>query len=115
MDEQPTVRKTFKFKLLPTGEQEQKMAFVLRRCCELYNADEPSAGGGEGPGNDVLGTVLAISQHDGGVTVSGDSIGSKNRSLTNPEMEGEVIPSAVVCQSSSAPGSGAQGGRDISR
>jgi hypothetical protein len=31
------VRKTFKYKLLPTPEQEQKMAFVLRRCRELYN------------------------------------------------------------------------------
>jgi putative transposase len=37
MDEQ-TVRKTFKYKLDPTPEQEQAMAFVLRRCCELYNA-----------------------------------------------------------------------------
>jgi putative transposase len=34
----PTVRKTFKYKLLPTQEQEQTMAFVLRRCRELYNA-----------------------------------------------------------------------------
>ena len=34
----PTVRKTFKYKLLPTEGQEQKMAFVLRRCRELYNA-----------------------------------------------------------------------------
>jgi putative transposase len=34
----PTVRKTFKFKLLPTEGQEQTMAFVLRRCRELYNA-----------------------------------------------------------------------------
>jgi putative transposase len=33
-----TVRKTFKYKLLPTPEQEQTMAFVLRRCRELYNA-----------------------------------------------------------------------------
>jgi putative transposase len=33
-----TVRKTFKYKLLPTLEQEQTMAFVLRRCRELYNA-----------------------------------------------------------------------------
>jgi putative transposase len=33
-----TVRKTFKYKLLSTDEQEQKMAFVLRRCRELYNA-----------------------------------------------------------------------------
>src|SRR5215813_12164297 len=32
------VRKTFKYKLQPTAEQEQAMAFVLRRCRELYNA-----------------------------------------------------------------------------
>jgi putative transposase len=39
MDEQtPTIHKTFKYKLLPTPEQEQTMAFVLRRCRELYNA-----------------------------------------------------------------------------
>jgi putative transposase len=38
MDEQPTLRKTFKYKLLPTPEQEQTMAFVLRRCRELYHA-----------------------------------------------------------------------------
>jgi putative transposase len=37
MDEQ-TVRKTFKYKLKPTPQQEQAMAFVLRRCRELYNA-----------------------------------------------------------------------------
>jgi putative transposase len=37
MDEQ-AVRKTFKYKLKPTSEQEQAMAFVLRRCRELYNA-----------------------------------------------------------------------------
>jgi putative transposase len=37
MDEQ-TVRKTFKYKLTPTPEQERAMAFVLRRCRELYNA-----------------------------------------------------------------------------
>lgn len=37
MDE-PTVRKTFKYKLCPTTEQEQTMLFVLRRCRELYNA-----------------------------------------------------------------------------
>ena len=37
MDEQ-TVRKTYKYRLKPTSEQEQAMAFVLRRCCELYNA-----------------------------------------------------------------------------
>src|SRR5262245_27745642 len=30
--------KTFKYKLKPTSEQEQAMEFVLRRCCELYNA-----------------------------------------------------------------------------
>jgi putative transposase len=33
-----TVRKTFKYKLQPTAQQEVVMAFVLRRCCELYNA-----------------------------------------------------------------------------
>jgi putative transposase len=33
-----TVRKTFKYRLLPTEDQEQTMAFVLRRCRELYNA-----------------------------------------------------------------------------
>ena len=38
MDEQELVRKTFKYKLLSTPEQEQRMAFVLRRCRELYNA-----------------------------------------------------------------------------
>ena len=32
------MHKTFKFKLLSTPEQEQKLAFVLRRCRELYNA-----------------------------------------------------------------------------
>jgi putative transposase len=32
------VHKTFKYKLLPTDEQEQKLLFVLRRCRELYNA-----------------------------------------------------------------------------
>jgi putative transposase len=37
MDEQ-TVRKTYKYKLKPTLSQEQAMAFVLRRCRELYNA-----------------------------------------------------------------------------
>jgi putative transposase len=37
MDEQ-TVRKTFKYKLKPTAEQERAMEFVLRRCRELYNA-----------------------------------------------------------------------------
>ena len=36
--EQQTVRKTYKYKLKPTPEQEQAMAFVLRRCRELYNA-----------------------------------------------------------------------------
>ena len=34
----PTVRKTFKYKLQPTADQERAMAFVLRRCRELYNA-----------------------------------------------------------------------------
>src|SRR5690242_21557289 len=32
------VRKTYKYKLKPTPEQERAMAFVLRRCRELYNA-----------------------------------------------------------------------------
>jgi len=40
MDEQNprTVRKTFKYKLQPTPEQERALALVVRRCCELYNA-----------------------------------------------------------------------------
>jgi putative transposase len=33
-----TVRKTYKYKLKPTPQQEQAMAFVVRRCRELYNA-----------------------------------------------------------------------------
>lgn len=37
MDEQ-TTRKTYKYKLKLTPLQEQAMAFVLRRCRELYNA-----------------------------------------------------------------------------
>src|SRR5258707_2059697 len=37
MDEQ-AVRKSFTYKLKPTPEQEQALAFVLRRCRELYNA-----------------------------------------------------------------------------
>src|SRR5262245_33369798 len=36
--EQQTGRKTFKYKLKLTPQQEQAMAFVLRRCRELYNA-----------------------------------------------------------------------------
>jgi putative transposase len=36
--ETQTVRKTFKYKLKPTPEQERAMEFVLRRCRELYNA-----------------------------------------------------------------------------
>jgi putative transposase len=36
--EQQTVRKTYKYKLKHTPEQERAMAFVLRRCRELYNA-----------------------------------------------------------------------------
>jgi putative transposase len=36
--EQQTVRKTFKYKLNPTPDQERVMAFVVRRCRELYNA-----------------------------------------------------------------------------
>ncbi|MFI5272271.1 MAG: RNA-guided endonuclease InsQ/TnpB family protein, partial [Ktedonobacterales bacterium] len=39
MDEQTvTVRKTYQYKLTPTAEQEGTLAFVLRRCRELYNA-----------------------------------------------------------------------------
>jgi putative transposase len=40
MDEHHTVavRKTYKYKLQPTAEQERAMTFVLRRCRELYNA-----------------------------------------------------------------------------
>jgi hypothetical protein len=30
--------KTYEYKLAPTAEDEGAMAFVLRRCCELYNA-----------------------------------------------------------------------------
>src|SRR5690242_17062397 len=37
MDTQST-RKTFRYKLRPTPQQERAMAFVLRRCRELYNA-----------------------------------------------------------------------------
>ena len=33
-----TVRKTYKYKLKPTSEQERAMGFVLRHCRELYNA-----------------------------------------------------------------------------
>jgi putative transposase len=33
-----TVRKTFKYKLQPTAQQEGTLEFVLRRCRELYNA-----------------------------------------------------------------------------
>jgi putative transposase len=32
------IRKTFKYKLKPTPHQERAMAFVVRRCRELYNA-----------------------------------------------------------------------------
>jgi putative transposase len=39
MDQQ-TVRKTFKYKLQPTAEQEEAMAFVERRCRVLYNAGQ---------------------------------------------------------------------------
>jgi putative transposase len=37
MNEQ-AVRRTYKYKPKPTSEQERAMAFVLRRCRELYNA-----------------------------------------------------------------------------
>src|SRR5260221_3489606 len=36
--EQSTVRKAFNYKLQPTPQQERVMAFVVRRCRELYNA-----------------------------------------------------------------------------
>src|SRR5262245_60060946 len=36
--EQQTVRKTFKYELKPIPEQERALAFVVRRCRELYNA-----------------------------------------------------------------------------
>jgi putative transposase len=36
--ETPTVRKTYKYKLQPTAEQAETLAFILRRCRELYNA-----------------------------------------------------------------------------
>jgi transposase len=32
------IRKTFKYKRKPTAEQERALAFVVRRCRELYNA-----------------------------------------------------------------------------
>jgi putative transposase len=40
MDEQQTgsVRKTLQYKLAPTAQQERALAFVVRRCRELYNA-----------------------------------------------------------------------------
>jgi hypothetical protein len=37
MEEQHT-RKTFKYKLMPTSEQERALESVLWRCRELYNA-----------------------------------------------------------------------------
>jgi putative transposase len=33
-----TLRKTYTYKPKPTPHQERELAFVLRRCCELYNA-----------------------------------------------------------------------------
>src|SRR5258708_37999424 len=36
--EQQSLRKTFKHKLMPTPQQEQALACVVRRCRELYNA-----------------------------------------------------------------------------
>jgi putative transposase len=36
--EQQAVHKTYKYQLKPTPQQEQAMAFVVRRCRELYNA-----------------------------------------------------------------------------
>jgi transposase len=37
MDQQ-TVRKTYKYRLKPTPQQEQALAFVVRRCRALYHA-----------------------------------------------------------------------------
>ena len=34
----PTLRKTFKYKLRPTAEQEGTMEVIVRRCRELYSA-----------------------------------------------------------------------------
>jgi hypothetical protein len=48
--ETPTLRKTFKYKLLPTPGQEQRMAFVVHRCRELYNAGSKN---GATPGRNV--------------------------------------------------------------
>src|SRR5579885_26743 len=40
MDEQTVrIRKTFKYKLKPTPDQARALAFVARRCRELYNAE----------------------------------------------------------------------------
>jgi hypothetical protein len=36
--EEQRVRKTFKYQLMPTPDQEQTLAMVLWRCRELYNA-----------------------------------------------------------------------------
>ena len=36
--EQQRVRKTYKYKLLPTPEQARTLATILWRCRELYNA-----------------------------------------------------------------------------
>ena len=36
--EQQRVRKTYKYKLMPTPEQERVLESVLWRCRELYNA-----------------------------------------------------------------------------
>jgi len=36
--EQQRVRKTFKYQLMPTPEQEQALETVVSRCRELYNA-----------------------------------------------------------------------------
>ena len=40
-----TRRKTYKYTLQPTAEQEATLAFVVRRCRELYNAALPGAAG----------------------------------------------------------------------
>jgi hypothetical protein len=41
------LRKTYKYKLKPTPEQERALAFVVRRCRELYHAALQEGGVGE--------------------------------------------------------------------
>jgi hypothetical protein len=34
---EPSLRKTFKYKLQPTPDQERELERVLTQCCQLYN------------------------------------------------------------------------------